>query len=125
MWDFDQPYFEGKLIAADDAWRRFDDWRASRAEIGVLFVSKSATLSTIGTVQSVRNGTLRIQGTAAGTRFDLKDARFTYGPTQFFPRWPMGPMLELMAVSVCLPAGEWLVLAEGMKPEAMMPRAIE
>jgi len=125
MWDFNQPYFQDKLIPAADAWRRFDDWRIRRAELGVLFVAKPATLSSIGTVQSVRNGMLRIQGTTAGAGFNLKDATFTYGPLHVFPRWPMGPMVEVMALSAYTPDGGWLVLAEGMRPEALAPRAIE
>ena len=110
---------------AVDAWRRFDDWRMRGAEIGVLFVAKPVTVSSIGTVQSVRNGTLRIQGSTAGAGFNLQGASFTYGPLQVFPRWPMGPMVEVMAISAYMPAGEWLVLAEGVRPEAMAPRAIE
>jgi hypothetical protein len=125
MWDFQQPYFEGKLIPPADAWRRFEDWRARHAEIGVLFVARPVTLSTIGTVKLVRNGTLRIQGETAGTGFNLKDATFTYGPLQVFPRWPMGPMVEVMAVSAYTPDGGWLVLAEGFRPESLAPRAIE
>jgi len=125
MWDFEQPFFEGRLIPEADAWRRFDDWRARRAEIGMVFVAKPATLSGIGTVRSVRNGMLRIQGSTASSSFNLKDAKFTYGPMQFFPRWPMGPAVELMAVSAYMPAGEWLVLAEGLPPEALAPRTIE
>ena len=35
MWDFNQPYFEGKRIPSDHAWRKLDEWRAAGKEIGV------------------------------------------------------------------------------------------
>ena len=56
MWDFNQPYFEGKQIPSDEAWRTLDDWRAAGKEIGVWFVAKSGSVRTLGTVESVRNG---------------------------------------------------------------------
>jgi hypothetical protein len=76
-------------------------------------------------VQSLRNGRIDIRGATVGTGFNLKDARFTYGPVQMFPRWPMGPMVEVMAVSAYLAAGEWLVLAEGLRPESLPPMRVE
>jgi hypothetical protein len=33
-------------------------------------------------------------------------------------------MVEVMAVSAYLPAGEWLVLAEGLRPESLSPRQL-
>jgi hypothetical protein len=121
MWDFDQPFFADKLIPESDAWSRFDDWRVRHTELGVLFIAKSARLSSLGTVSSVRNGRLEIRGETAGAGFNLKDARFSYGPLQVFPRWPMGPMVEVMAISAYMAQGEWLVLAEGVKPESLTP----
>ena len=116
MWDFEQPYLKGKLIPPEQAWRRFDDWRAHGTEVGILYVAKSASVSMYGTVQSVRNGRIEVHGTTAGAAFRLKDARFTYGPFSIFPRWPMGPTVEVMALSAYLTDGGWLVLAEGMRP---------
>ena len=63
-------------------------------------------------------------GQSAHAAFNLRDARFTYGPFQVFPRWPMGPMIELMALQAFLGNGDWLVLAEGLKPEGISPRAL-
>ena len=125
MWNFDQPYLADKRIPPDDAWRRFDEWRVQHAEIGVLFVAKPATVATMGTVHSLRDGMLRLQGSTVAARFNLQGATFMYGPVQMFPRWPMGPMVEVMAVSACLPSGEWLMLAEGMLPETVAPRVLE
>jgi hypothetical protein len=124
MWDFDQPFFEGKFIADDQAWRRFDEWIAAGKQIGVWFVAKSGSLRTSGFVESAANGRVNLRGQTASAGFNLKDARFTYGPFQIFPNWPSGPMVELMAVQAFLPNGDWLVLAEGLKPEGLSPLAL-
>jgi hypothetical protein len=124
MWDFDQPYFEGKLIADAEAWRRFDEWISAGKQIGVWFVAKSGSLRTSGFVESAVNGRVNMRGQTASAGFNLQDARFTYGPFQIFPNWPAGPMVELMAVQAFLPNGDWLVMAEGLKPEGLTPLAL-
>jgi len=124
MWDFNQPYFEGKQIPPDDAWRTLDDWRAAGKEIGVWFVAKSGSVRTLGTVESARNGRVELRGPTVAAGFNLKDATFMHGPVQIFPRWPMGPMVEVMAVQAFLTTGDWLMLAEGMRPESLPPRAL-
>jgi hypothetical protein len=124
MWDFDQPYFAERLIAADQAWRHFDEWMAAGKQIGVWFVAKSGSVRTAGTVRSVRNGRVELIGQSAAAAFNLRAAQFTYGPFQVFPRWPMGPMVELIALQAYLDNGDWLVLAEGLQPEGISPRAL-
>lgn len=121
MWDFDQPYFEGKLIAADQAWQRFDQWMSAGKQIGVWFVAQSGSLRTSGCVESAEGCRVHLRGQSAAAGFNLQEARFTYGPFQIFPNWPSGPMVELMAVQAFLPNGDWLVMAEGLKPEGLAP----
>ncbi len=121
MWDFNQPYFEGKLIPSEQAWRTLDDWRARGKEIGVWFVAKSGSMRTLGTVDSVRNGRLALRGGTVRAGFNLQDATFAYAPVQTFPRWPMGPMVEVMAVQAFFPTGDWLMLTEGMLPMRTLP----
>ena len=117
MWDFDQPYFEDKLVSADQALRTLEEWRAGGREVGAWYVAKSGSIRALGTVKTARNGRLALHGPAARADFDLKGARFTQGPFQMFPRWPAGPMVEVMAVQAFLQNGEWLVLAVGQNPE--------
>lgn len=124
MWDFNQPYFEGKLIPSEDAWRRLEDWRAAGKEVGVWYVAKTGSVRTLGTVDLVRNGRLELRGSTVRAGFNLKGATFVYAPMQFFPRWPMGPMVEVMALQAAFPTGDWLMLAEGMKPEGLPMREL-
>ena len=124
MWDFHQPYFEGRLIPTDQAWRTFDNWLTSSARIGVWFVSKSGQVRTAGTLAGARNGQVRLRSQSAQAVFNLRQAQFTYGPLQVFPRWPMGPMVELIALQAFLANGDWLALAEGWQPEGVSPRAL-
>ena len=124
VWDFKQPYFEGRLVAADQAWRLLDEWMASGKRIGVWFVAKSASVRTAGMVKSARNGRVQLQGQSAQAAFQLQKARFTYGPFQVFPNWPAGPMVEVRALQAFLANGDWLVLAEGLKPEGISPLAL-
>jgi len=86
MWDFNQPYFEGKLIPSEEAWRRLEDWRAAGKEVGVWYVAKTGSVRTLGTVDLVRNGRLELRGTTVRAGFNLKDATFAYAPMQLFPR---------------------------------------
>jgi hypothetical protein len=113
MWDFNQPYFEGKLISSDEAWRRIRAWRATGKEIGMWYAAKSGSIRALGTVDLARNSRLEISGSTLLAGFDLRGATFTYYPVQLYPRWPMGPIVEVMAVQAFLTTGEWLMLAEG------------
>jgi hypothetical protein len=116
----------GNPIAAEGAWRLFEDWRSSAKEIGVLYCARgaSASISAMLTVRSARNGVLRMKGDTAGAAFTLKEARFTYGPLQVFPRWPAPPPVEVMALQAYLVTGDWLVLAEGLVPRELSPLAL-
>jgi hypothetical protein len=124
MWDFNQPCFEGRLIAPDQAWRRFDEWLACGKQIGVWFVSKTGSVRTTGMMESARNGRIRLCGQSAHAAFNLREAQYTYGPFQVFPRWPMSPMVEMLALEAFFPNGDWLVLAEGLMPEGIAARAL-
>jgi len=96
----------GAPLASTEAWRLFDDWKTSAKEIGVLYCARaaSASISAMLKVDSARNGTLRLKGEAAGAAFNLKEAKFTYGPMQVYPRWPAPPPVEVMAVQAYLAA---------------------
>src|SRR5215475_9555036 len=124
----ENPWVEtvGTPIPPEDAWRMFDDWKASRKEIGILFCGRSATtvLSALCTVRMARNGLLQLKGENAGASLNLKEAKFTYGPVQVFPRWPAPPPVEIMAVQAFLVTGDWLVLAEGYVPKELAPLSL-
>jgi len=113
-------------IPTDQAWRIFSTWQASGKEIGILFVSQSGSIATSGTLKSAHNGTVRLSSESAGAMFQLKDATFLYGPLQTWPRWPNPPIVEIIALQAVLPNGSWLVMAEGLRPQAlpspMLPR---
>ena len=109
----------GTPIETDRAWRMFADWTSTRKEIGMWYVSQPSRLLGFGTLISARNGSIQFQAEAARATFDLKEARFTFGPMQTWPRWPNPPIVEVMALQVYLPRGAWLVLAEGLRPEAI------
>lgn len=109
----------GNPIATDAAWRMFADWKAGKKELGLRFVSQLSRFGALVKVQSAAGGNLQLQSESVGATFDLKEARFTYGPMQAWPRWPNPPAVEVMALQVYLPRGAWLVLVEGLKPEAI------
>lgn len=119
MWDFNRPYFDGKLIAAHEAWRRLDEWSAAREKIGAWYVAKSGPVRTLGVVKAARQGRLELRSPAGLATFNLKSAKFAYYPTPFYPRWPMGPAVNLMALHAFLESGEWLMLAEGLRAEEL------
>jgi hypothetical protein len=108
-------------MPAEEAWLLFEDWKTGGKQIGVLFCGRSGTtaISALLTVSSARNGLLQLRGDGAGASFNLKQAKFTYGPMQVFPRWPAPPPVEIMALQAYLATGDWLVLAEGMVPKEL------
>lgn len=97
----------------------FDDWKTAQKEIGLRFISQLSRFGTFGTLRSVRQGTVQIQSDSTAATFDLKEARFTYGPMQTWPHWPNPPVVEVIALQAYLPRGAWLVMVEGLKPEAI------
>jgi hypothetical protein len=112
-------------IPTDQAWRMFGDWKSSGREIGVIFYGCSGnSLYTMGFVESARNGKLLLKSDTARASFNLVRANFTYGPVQTWPRWPSPPIVEVMAVQAQLENGDWLALAEGLRPESLPPRAL-
>jgi hypothetical protein len=116
----------GTEIASEDAWRVLDDWRVQKKEIGMMYCGRSggAVLSAMCRVRAARNGMLQLMGSDAGAALNLKLARFTYGPMQVWPRWPVGPSVDVLALSVYLATGDWLVLAEGYLPKELSPLAL-
>lgn len=121
----ENPWTEtvGTPIAAEEVWLTFENWKTARKEIGVLFCGRGGGTAIAGlmTVRSARNGLVQLKGDGAGASFNLKQAKFTYGPMQVFPRWPAPPPVEVMALQVYLATGDWLVMAEGVVPRELSP----
>jgi len=116
----------GTPMPSEDAWRLFDFWKSSGKEIGLLFCGRSGgtVISALCTVRGARNGLLQLRGEAPGAALNLKQAKFTYGPMQVFPRWPAPPPVEILALQAFLATGDWLVLAEGYVPKELSPLAL-
>lgn len=115
----------GTSIPTDQAWRMFSDWEGNRCEIGVIFYAASGnSLYTMGSIESARNGRLLLKGGQVRASFNLTRASFTYGPVQTWPKWPSPPIVEVMAVQAKLENGDWLALADGLRPESLPPRAL-
>jgi hypothetical protein len=106
-------------IPTDQAWRIFSGWQASGKEIGIFFHSQSGSFSALGTLRSARNGTIEFQAEAGMAALRLKDAQFTYGPMQTWPRWPNPPILEVIALQAYTRNGTWIIMAEGLRPESL------
>ena len=111
-------------MPAENAWRMFDDWRTNGKEVGMVLCGRAGTVTALGRVSSLCNGRVQIQAEGAGAWINLRDATFTFGPLQVFPRWPAGPMVEVVAVQAYLPGGDWLALAEGIVPAALAPATL-
>jgi hypothetical protein len=110
---------EGTALAAPDAWRKFDEWHAGALEIGILFFGASGSVTTTGTVTQARMGRLQFNSKTAEVSFRLKNANFTYGPVQMFPNWPYPPAVEVIAVQAWFENGDWLAMAERMRPPSV------
>lgn len=74
---------------------------------------------TFGTLRSLRQGTVQIESDFTAATFDLKEARFTYGPMQTWPHWPNPPLVEVVALQAYLSRLARLVMVEGLKPDAI------
>ncbi|HLK69198.1 MAG TPA: hypothetical protein VKU19_37455 [Bryobacteraceae bacterium] len=112
-------------MTTDQAWRTFSEWQAGRREIAAIYYAASGTsLYTMGVVESAANGRLLIKGEQVRATFNLTSATFTYGPVQTWPRWPSPPIVEVMAIQVQLGNGEWVALADGLRPESLPPRSL-
>ncbi len=115
----------GTPIPPEQAGRTFGDWKSSGHEVGVIFYGASGmSLYTMAFVDSVRDGRLLLKGDAVRASFNLRGANFTYGPVQTWPKWPSPPIVEVIAVQAQLENGDWLALAEGLRPESLPPRAL-
>jgi hypothetical protein len=110
-------------ISSDEAWRRFGEWQGR--DIGAIFYGGAGTsIYTMGRIESARNGRLALKGEAVRAIFNLIGASFAHGPVQTWPRWPSPPIIEVMAIQVQLANGDWLALADGLRPELIPPRAL-
>jgi len=117
--------YTGSPIPPEQAWRTFDDWQSSRREIGVIFYGCSGvSLSTMGFVASARNGTLLLHSETGRASFRLASANFSYGPFQTWPKWPYPPIVEMTAIRAALENGDYLILADGLRPESLPQRAV-
>jgi hypothetical protein len=104
-----------------EAWTVFGRWQAERREIGIIFWGRSGNLYTLARVESARNGRLQLRGEGARASFNLVEATFTYGAMQTWPNWPSPPIVEVMAIQAQLANGDFLALAEGLRPDALPP----
>ena len=113
-------------MTAEEAWRIFEGWKVHQKEVGLLFCGRSGTavISALCTVRVAHNGLLQLKGEGSGASLNLKQAQFTYGPMQVFPRWPAPPPVEILAMQAFLVTGDWLVLAEGYVPKELSPLAL-
>lgn len=117
--------YTGTPIPTDQAWRTFSDWAYNAREVGVIFYGGSgASLYTMGFIQSARNGRLLVKGETVRASFNLTRASFTYGPVQTWPKWPSPPIVEVLAVQAQMENGDWLALADGLRPESLPPRSL-
>lgn len=117
--------YTGRPIPIDQAWRTFDDWKNSGREIGVIFYGSSgSSLYTMCFVESARNGKLLLKSDTVRASFNLTLANFVYGPVQTWPQWPSPPIVEVIAIQAHLENGDWLALAEGLRPESLPSRAL-
>jgi hypothetical protein len=114
----------GRTIPSPEAWRMFDDWKRAGAELGIYLAGKSGHVAAMATIESARNGRILLKGESVSVSLNLADAEFAYGPVQMFPRWPSPPMVEVMALQALLRGTEWLVLAEGLIPDALAPKSL-
>jgi hypothetical protein len=114
----------GRPLEPSEAWHMFDRWLTTGQDVGVIFWGRSGNFYTLGSVRVARNGKLEIRGEGARATFNLVDAKFRYGPMQTWPRWPSPPIVEVMALRAELANGDYLALAEGLKPDSLPPRAL-
>lgn len=114
--------YTGTPIPTDQAWRTFDIWKTSRRQIGVIFYGCSGvSLYTMGFVASARNGTLRLHSDTANASFNLALADFRSGPFLTWPNWPSPPIVEMTAIRARMENGDYLILADGLRPESLLP----
>lgn len=91
-------------------------WKSRRNESGIVFWGRSASVYTLGLVESASNGRIQIRGDGARVSFNLAGASFKYGPMQTWPRWPSPPIIEVNALRAEFEDGDYLALAEGLTP---------
>jgi hypothetical protein len=117
--------YTGTAIPTDQAWRTFSDWQGRKQEIGIIYYGASGTsIYSMGFVESARSGRLLLKGDRVRASFNLTGADFKYGPVQTWPKWPAPPIVGVIAVQAQLKNGDWLALAEGLRPESLPSREL-
>ena len=90
----------------------------------IFYAASGTSVYTMGFVELARNGKLLMKGDTVRLSFNLTQANFAYGPVQTWPKWPSPPIVEVIAIQAQLTNGDWLALAEGLRPESLPPRAL-
>lgn len=116
--------YSGTPIEIHQAWEILDRWRSRRQEIGIIFWGRSANVYTLGQVESAGNGRIQLKGEDARASFNLTGASFKFGPMQTWPRWPSPPIVDITALRAEFENGDYLVLAEGLKPPSISPPSL-
>lgn len=106
--------YSGTPIEVHEAWQMFEQWKSRGQDLGVIFWGRSANLYTAGTIASLKNGRLELEGQFARASFNLTGASFKYDPMQTWPRWPSPPIVEVNALRAEFANGDYLALAEGL-----------
>jgi hypothetical protein len=114
----------GEPIVATEAWRMLDDWKRAGIELGMYWAGRSGSVAAQVGVESTHAGRVVLKGESVSVTLNLKGAEFAFGPVKMFPRWPSPPMVEVMALQAILHGTDWLVLAEGLMPEALEPTSL-
>jgi len=104
--------------------RRLEEQREGNWYVVLRPGGGGTVISALCTVRGTRNGLLQLMGEGTGAALNLKEAKFTYGPMQVFPRWPAPPPVEILALQAFLATGDWLVLAEGYVPKELSPLSL-
>ena len=115
---------DGTPIEPEEAWRIFDKWKASAREIGVIFWGRSGNLYTSASIHSAANGRLELRGEATRASFNLAGAIFRYGPMTLWNHWPSSQTAEVMALRAVFDNGDYLALAEGLRPNSLPPTSL-
>ena len=111
--------YSGTPLDANQAWTMLDRWKIRGQEIGLIFWGRSANLYTFGVLKTARDGRIQFHSSTARASFKLAGAAFKYGPMQTWPRWPNPPIVEVIALQAYTATGTWIIMAEGVRPDAL------
>ena len=83
-----------------------------------------SSLYTVEFVEFARDGKLLLKSDTVRASFNLRQAKFVYGPLQTWPKWPSPPIVEVIAIRAQLENGDWLALAADLRPDSLPMRAL-